>query len=142
MTVRISTGLQAVPIGVNGINPVFDSGAVDLYTGGQPADADDAPTGDLIVSIPLEADALSNPSAGNIAVAGVPIVEESVDAGTIGWGRIRTAGDGAGSSSTDPRIDFSVSLTGAGGDVQGDQVAFGSGEDVQLDALVLSWPRS
>lgn len=90
MTVRLNAAFRTNMI--DGVDTDFDSGNLSIYTGAQPALASDAPTGTLIVSITLPADAFTAPSAGAItkqgtwsAVAGNP--------GTPGWFRLRNAAD-------------------------------------------------
>lgn len=145
MPLRVSTGLRNTALdnflntgaGVN-----FDSGVLEYRTGSQPASADDAPTGTILVSMPLPADAFAAASAGSAAKNGT-WEDTSADAnGTAGWFRLKTSGDGGGSSTTDRRIDGTITATGGGGQIELDNTTIGIGQLVTQSTFTLTWPAS
>lgn len=70
-------------------NP-FNSGTIEIRTGTQPADPDDAPTGTLLVTIDLPADALTPASGGTITKQG-NWYGTITTSGTAGWARFISA---------------------------------------------------
>jgi hypothetical protein len=112
MTVNMSSGALATALD-SGLDAVFANGALDIYTGSRPADADAAPTGTLLVSVSGGADpfaaaasvvaALESRKQLNSTLSGT-----AVATGTAGWARLRTSGDGGGSSTSLARIDYAV----------------------------------
>jgi hypothetical protein len=120
MTLRLNTALRNVLADTFGT--AFDvDGRINFYTGAQPATADAAPTGTLLATISLAADAFAAASAGVAAAAAIPNVT-ALASGTPGWFRLYKAADGAGASSTLKRMDGSVTATGGGGDMTFDNI--------------------
>lgn len=118
MAVRKSTGLL-IAAADSGVDAVFNSGVLRLYSGAQPADADDAPSGTLLAEGALGADAFAaaaaHTSAGTkssrkqLNASATLTGQSGAGAGTTaGWGRLSDSSDAGGSSSTEPRIDFAV----------------------------------
>ena len=103
-----------------------------------PASANDAPTGTLVASMTLPADAFGAAASRAVAKAGT-WEDTSADAtGTIGWARLRESGDGGGSSTTDRRVDFSVTESGGGGDIIVDNTDVNIGQPITVQTLSLS----
>jgi hypothetical protein len=79
-----------------GLAPLFDSGTINLYTGSQPSEADDAATGTLLATIALPATAFaaaSDTAPGATATANAIAQVLGLDAGTATYGRaFRTGG--------------------------------------------------
>jgi hypothetical protein len=76
----------------------LDAGAtptVKIYTGSQPADADDAATGTLLVTINLDGTAAFGAAAAGVATAdnSPALTGTAVAAGTAGWFRAADSGD-------------------------------------------------
>lgn len=131
MAIRLSTGFrnrllgeQGVDTGANGFRGIFKSGVIDLYSGVQPATADDAVTGTLLGRITLNGAAFTEgvatngllydvPAAGAITKPGASNWQYTgLAAGTIGWFRIRgNAIDSGALSTTLPRIDGAAGVT-------------------------------
>jgi hypothetical protein len=101
------------------IQDIFKDGFIDIYSGSQPASADDAPTGTKLATI------YSDGAAAGLefddAVAGV-LSKKSAETwsgpglapgGTAGWFRFRAAGDSGTQNTTDERIDGAVATAGA-----------------------------
>ena len=146
MAIRLSTGMSHASLNgsLNGTGvSAFDSGIVDVYTGSQPASADDAPTGTLVVSWTLPADAFANAAARASALNGVPITDPSADGtGIAGWFRIRSASDSGALSTTDRRIDGSCGETADSPDMVFDNKDINAGQEVDLESLSLGQPAN
>lgn len=141
MAIRLSTGMRNASLD-SGLATQLDSGVVEWRTGAQPASANDAPTGTVVATFPLPADAFTAAAAGAIAKSGT-WQDTSADAsGTAGWFRMRTTGDGGGSSSTDKRIDGSITATGGGGDLTVDNPVIASGQQVTINTFGITQPAS
>jgi hypothetical protein len=137
MATRIPNAVQDAA--VNAIAARVDAGAgpgvLRIYTGAQPADADDAPTGTLLVSITLADPAFGASSAGVAQLAGTPRSGTAVASGTAGWFRIVD-------SNGVTVVDGSVTATGGGGDLELDNTNIATGQQVSVSALSLSIPAS
>jgi hypothetical protein len=79
---------------------LFNSGTLQIRTGSQPASANDAATGTLLVTITLPASAFGSPTGGVIGKAGTWSGTAVAD-GTAGYARFV-------SSANDQRMDVSV----------------------------------
>ncbi|SRR5580765_894169 len=126
--VNLSTGLRAAMLGDIGLAQALEFGAIHLYTGTQPAAADDAvPPGVVrIGTISKDGAAwVAGSTANGISVVGtstVPFVDkETADwegtaeaEGTIGWFRfVGNETDAGAASLALPRMDGSVGVAGA-----------------------------
>ncbi len=108
MTVALNEALQNRQADSWGSD--LDLGFIDLYTGTQPADPNDAPTGTLLVSCVLAADAYAVAAGGNALLNGTAS-GTAVATGTAGYAQQRNAAN--------TRWAYgSVTETGLGGDVQ------------------------
>lgn len=117
----------------------YTNASLELYTGSQPASPDSAVTGTLVGRATQGGGAWSEGSPtnglnfGDVASAQVDKAAAEtwqftcVNAGTIGWGRLRAnAADAGGSSTTNFRIDFSVGISS--GDLLMSKVTYAVGE--------------
>lgn len=143
MAVRRSTGHKNASLNSQfngGAGVSYDSGVLEYRTGAQPASADDAPTGTVLATIALPADAMAAAASGAVAKSGTWQDTAADASGTAGWARLRTSGDGGGSSTTDRRIDFSVSESGGGGDLILDNTDIGVGQQVVQNTFTYTEP--
>lgn len=65
MTIRASTGLKNAMLGEVGLKAALADGVIRVYSGAQPAAADNAVTGTLLMEITVDAGAFSHGSATN-----------------------------------------------------------------------------
>ena len=122
MALRLSTGLRQAMLGTTSFDATFTACFINIYSGVQPADADQAASGSLLATI------YSNNPTDTLglnfdipAVAGVisKAVAESwagtaLLTGTAGWFRLWAAGDDpAILSTTEERIDRNIATSGA-----------------------------
>ncbi len=119
MALRLSTGLVNKLMDTGSFKATFALGFIDIYTGTQPAAADDAPTGTKLVTIysdgtttgiTFEASATDGTLEKN---ASETWSGTAIATGTAGWFRLRAAGDTGASSTTQARVDGAVSTSGA-----------------------------
>jgi len=68
----------------------FDAGTFSIYTGTQPASANDAPSGTLLCVITLPADAFNAASSGACTLKG-SWTDTGLATNTAGWGRFISA---------------------------------------------------
>lgn len=111
------------------------AGVLRIYSGAQPADADSAPVGTLLVSIPLAAPPAYGAAAttGTAALLGTPRSASASAAGTAASFRVVNR-DGA------TVFDGSVTATGGGGDLTLDNTSIASGQTVNINSLNYTHP--
>jgi len=156
MAVKFSTGAIAKMLGKNGtdtgadgLRGIFTNGVIKLYTGAQPATADDAPTGTMLGDITVGGAAFVEGSASNGLNFGAPsgktISKASGEtwkftgsaAGTIGWFRFQAnAVDNDSSSTSLSRIDGSVGVTS--GDLRLTSVTSAVGTSITIDTFTIT----
>jgi hypothetical protein len=120
----------------------FDSGVLEIRSGTIPADADTAPTGTVLASITLPADAFAAGSAGVFAKAGTWSDASTDAAGTATWFRFRQSGDLGTTNTTDERVDGTVTATGGGGDITLDNVVIAAAQALTMNSFSFTEPAS
>jgi len=119
MALRLSTGLRQQLLGTDDFLSTYNLSSINIYSGTQPATADAAATGTLLVTITVNGGGtkltFDAPVAGVISKAvaetwqGTTLVN-----GTAGYFRlITTAGDPDTLSTTEIRLDGSIAVSGA-----------------------------
>ena len=142
MAIRLSTGLRN-KINDSGLADAFDTnGRINIYSGAQPASANDAATGTLLATLTLAADAVTAASSGGVLTFAAIGSDTSIDAsGTPGWFRVHRASDTAPTSAantTDRRYDGNIGTSGA--DLNFDSVTWVAGGTVAISSLTLTLP--
>lgn len=127
MPLRLSTGLVDDLCDTGSIKSVFNNAGgggdagflIDIYTGSQPAAADDASTGTKLVTVSVGGDgtgATFEASATDGVLektAAETLSGTAVATGTAGWFRLRRKADtGTASSATEQRIDGTCGTSG------------------------------
>jgi hypothetical protein len=136
MVVRLATA--TVNAAANAACDLADGGAaagtLKIRTGVQPASANDAASGTLLATFTLADPAFA---AG---VAGVKTLDADPDlttvglaAGTAGWARLESSTPGT-------VMDFSVTATGGGGDIEVDNVSIAVDQNVTITAGTVTMP--
>ena len=147
MAYRFSTGLFNALLGT--LKTQMADGVIYFYTGSQPTSPDAAPTGTLMGKVTLAGGAWNAGTATNglefDSPSGATIVKAPAEewkfvcdtGGTIGWGRFvsNSASDTGGSSTTLPRMDFSVGITS--GDCRMSRVTYAAGETAVIQEFTL-----
>lgn len=140
MPVRLSLKLRQIQLD-NGVGSEFDGGVLEIRTGAQPASPDDAPTGTLLCSFTLPADAFGAADGnGQISLLGVPLSDDADADGTMGWARFRKAGDPGTQDPTQVRLDGTVTGVGGGGMIEADNPDVVTGQQVDLTAFQITQP--
>jgi hypothetical protein len=127
---------------LDGINTFVDAGLLRIYSGSKPATANLAPTGTLLASITLPADAFAAASAGAIAKAGTWSDPSANDTGTAGYFRISETGDDDSLDGDFHRIDGTVTATGGGGDLTLDSVSIAALQAVTVNTFTITMPAA
>ncbi|MBP9918726.1 MAG: hypothetical protein KBF43_09085 [Dermatophilaceae bacterium] len=108
------------------------AGTLKIYTGAQPATADTAASGTLLVTVTLGDPAFGAAAAGTITGAD-PAAVNAVATGTAGWFRVA---DSTGATV----YDGSATATGGGGDLQLVTTSITSGQPVDITSLTVTMP--
>ncbi len=149
MTLRLSTKLRDNLAGTTGFAATFANGVIEIYSGTQPATADSAATGTLLGTVTLNSGAFTpgtatngltfaSASGGSVSKSGVWSFD-GVAVGTAGWFRLKgNAVDAGGISTTLPRLDGSVAVSGADMNMSNISVTIGSPHTV--DTFVWTQP--
>jgi hypothetical protein len=150
MTTRLSTGLRTALAGTGaGFSGTFANGIINVYSGAQPANADAAITGTLLLTITLASGAFTagTPTNGlTFAAAAAGVASKTgvwsgngVAAGTAGWARfVGNAVDGGALSTTLPRMDMAVGTSGA--DLNLSNLAIVVGAPNTIDSFTFAIP--
>jgi hypothetical protein len=144
MAIRLSTGLRNKVLD-SGMADAFDTtGRINIYTGSQPASANDAATGTLLGTLTLASDSVTaGASSGAISFATITSDTSADASGTAGYGRFYRTGDtapGSSAGTSDRRLDFSISTSGA--DVNFDSVTFVAGGTIAISSFSITLPAS
>lgn len=134
MAVRLSTAARNAL--ANAVSTLVDAdagaGTIKIYTGSQPASANDAATGTLLATVTLADPAFGAASAGVITGTD-PASVTAAATGTAGWWRMA---DNTG----DTVIDGNVTATGGGGDMTLSSTSIVSGGAVDITSLTVTMP--
>lgn len=112
----------------------LNSGTLKIYTGAQPASADDAASGTLLVTINLPADAMAAAASGVAAKSGTWSGVAGAT-GDAGWFRF------ANSAAT-RNYDGAVTATGGGGEIELDDISIVSGQTVLINTFTITQPAA
>lgn len=122
----------------DGVVDLIDAGAgagtVKIYTGSQPASANDAETGTLLATITL-ADPAFGAAASGVASATDPASVNAVATGTAGWFRVE---DSTGANV----MDGDCTATGGGGTMTLSTTSLVSGSPVDITSFTVTMPAS
>lgn len=138
MAFTLSTALRNNTL-ETGIASEYNSQILEGRSGSRPAAADTAPTGTVIFSITLPADAFATAASGAIAKAGT-WQDTSADAtGTLSWFRIRKTGDLGTTNTTDSRLDNDIALSGSNLLIM-DSLSVTAGQVVTINTFTITMP--
>ena len=154
MALQVSTGFKAAILGPAAFEDLFDGGVIHVYSGPQPATADDAPTGTLLGTISMSGAAWTPgaPAGGLRFLRNGPFVSNVPGdswllvpkaSGSVGWWRLVSNGeDGSGVSYELPRIDGAIGAQGANGafEMVLKNVALTAGTAVRIQSFFYSIP--
>ena len=136
MAVRMSDGLANFVLD-SGIGTAFDTtGRINVYTGAQPASANDAASGTLLGTLTLSSDAFAASSSRAIAINSVTSDTTADNSGTAGYVRFYRTGDtapGSAAGATDRRLDLDIT-----DDISIDNATIVAGGTIALSGYSLS----
>jgi hypothetical protein len=117
MAIRLSTGMQNGMCGSKGLQELFQGGFIGIFSGGQPADANQAEIGNLLTTI-SSSSGTAGLTFGTVGSGQLPknagVWSGLVGtAGIAGWFRLYDANLTTGSSGTAVRMDGNVGISGS-----------------------------
>jgi hypothetical protein len=123
MTIRLSTGIRQAMVDSTGLKGALNNGIIEIYSGAQPASADAAPTGTLLVRVTKDSGAFTPGSATNglVYTAAAGVLSKSADnwsyvgiaSGVAGYARFKgNAADAGSVSTTAIRVDMAIGSAG------------------------------
>lgn len=116
----------------NAFGDLWNNGKIQIRTGGQPADPDDAASGTLLVEITLPADAFGAAASAVISKSGTWSAA-AVASATAGWARF---------ISSDTLKTFDVTVGEAGDDLTIDEEDIVSGNIITVTSFTFTVPAS
>lgn len=132
MAEKISSGMQDRQ--ADSLVDDFDGGALEIRTGAQPADANAADAGTLLVSITLPTPAFGASSSGTASKSGT-WSGTAGNTGTAAHFRMKNAANTR-------RVDGSVTATGGGGEIELSSTSITSGQTVTINSFAVTQPGS
>lgn len=135
MATRISTlSRNAACDGVVDRCDAGGAGSVEIRSGTQPADAENAATGTLLATLVLPNPAFGAAATG-VATANTIAAVAAAVTGTAGWFRAKSGGGAT-------VMDGSCTATGGGGDMQLNTTSLVAGVNVQITAWTTTMPAT
>jgi len=128
MTVRLDLSIRNEI--VDEVVSTLGIGTLKIYTGTQPASADSAATGTLLVSILFD-NGMTTASNGSSDLSIPPESGTAVASGTAGWGRLERSG-----------LNIDGSVATSGGDFTINTTTITTGDSISLTAFTLTQPAS
>lgn len=136
MAVRLATATRNAL--ADAVTTRADSGTgaatIKVYTGSQPASANDAATGTLLATFTCSDPSFGAAASGVITLAGTPKTATAAATGTAGWFRLES------NTAVTTVIDGSVTASGGGGDMTLDNTSITSGQTVNLTSGTITMP--
>lgn len=135
MATRIPTGVRnaCCDAAVDALDAGAAAATFEVRTGAQPASADDAATGTLLLTFTLADPAFGAAAAGVATLQGTPISATGVGDDTAGWFRAKDS-DG------NTVLDGAVTATGGGGELELNTTAISTGLDVDITSGTVTMP--
>lgn len=153
MALQLSTGLRNGMLNATGFTEAFNDGTIYVYSGPQPATADAAVQGTLLLQVtvnngawaagsPTNGLGFDAPASGVISKAAAEVWRGlGVATGTAGWFRlVGNAADAGGSSTTLPRLDGTVAVSG--GDMNMSSISIVTSAPTTVDVFQFTLPAS
>lgn len=144
MTYKVSTGLRNHMLASNSLRNALAGGFIRIYTGAEPASADDAATGTLLCTISLNGSGtgidLDSTAAGGVIQKPSAAVWKgtNVATGTAGYYRHVGPADDASASTSQPRLQGRIATSGAEMNIS--STALVSGAEQGLDFYSVQLP--
>lgn len=120
---------------------VYDGAVMEIRTGAPPGPGA-APTGTVLATISLPADAHAAAAAGSAAKQGTWEDLSADAAGVAGHFRVRPVGDAGGVDAAAMRAEGTISLTGGGGDMELDNTNIAAGQQITITTFPVNQPAA
>ena len=121
---------------LDGIDSVFNSGTLKIYTTPQPADADTAIAAQtLLATIDIDADSFNAAAAGAKTKQGTWSELSAIATGTASWFRMANGADSR-------RIDGNITITAGGGVLELDSLSITAAQVVTITTFTLNMPAT
>lgn len=130
MTTRFDNALRSAV--ADAVAAEFAGGTIELYTGSQPASAEDAATGTLLATVNLPSPAFSAATNG-VASKDGSWSGVAVATGDAGWFRMYDSGQAK-------HKDGVVTATGGGGEIEISDLSVVTGDTVIVDTASVTQP--
>lgn len=117
----------------------YNAGSLKVYSGSAPANADAAETGTVLATVTLPNPCFGAAASGVLTANAISAVTIS-NTGTAGYARLLANGDDGLSSTTERRIQLSVTATGGGGDLQLSSTSLVSGGQLTITSCTYTHP--
>ena len=144
MAIKASTGLRNTMLGSGSLKSALDGGRINIYAGSPPASADDAVGGaTLLCSVTLNSTATgidmdTAASAGVLSKApGQVWSGVNVASGTATWYRHVGPDDDGSFSTTAPRLQGDVALSGADLNISNTSLTSGATQTIDFYSVAL-----
>jgi len=141
MAIRLSTGLRNGLLATNPLNALLAGAKLEYYTGAQPASADDAATGTLLLTIDNGGAGINFATTATNGTLSKSAAETwsavAAASGTAGWFRLSLLADTNGASTTAVRIDGSIGTFGADLNLTSTNIVSGATETVTAFDITL-----
>lgn len=126
MSLNTQVADAAANAGCNAMTALVNGGSIKFYSGGQPANANTAPTGSLLATLPLNPTAFGAASGGVAAMNTTnPVAAVASGTGTCGYAAFCDSGGS---------VKWMVSVGTVGANINMGTVAFQAGATVQVTA--------
>lgn len=137
MATRIPTGSRnaAADAVVDRADLGAGAALLRIYSGAQPASANDAASGTLLVEFTMADPSFGAAATGVATAQGTPLEDVGLADGTAGWFRIVDS-DG------NTVVDGAVTATGGGGEIELDNTSIATDQTVRITALTVTMPAT
>lgn len=139
MAIRLATATQNAAcnaqVDLCDVGTTNAAGRIRVYTGTQPASANDAATGTLLAEFTLANPAWGAASSGVATLAGTPLSTVGLAAGDAGWFRALDRDDNG-------LFDGAASATGGGAELELDNISIAVDQSVSITAGTYTQPGS
>jgi len=134
----LSTGLLHSAFD-DGWDTVFTTPIMEIRDGTRPTDADQADVGSLLCVVDLPDTSYFAAAANGVKLKAGTWAGTVASSGTPTWFRIMNSADDGSISTTLPRIDGDVGLSGGGGDIVFEESSFTYDDEINIASFIINW---
>lgn len=123
----------------DGWDTAFTTPVMEIRGGTRPSSPEDAVVGDLHCTVDLPDADYFAASSGGVKLKNGAWSGTISAGGTPTWFRIKDSADSGGASTTVPRLDGDVGLSGGGSDLQLSELPLVATDTLQINAFAINW---